>query len=62
MTHRQQEGLILELGDVDTDICNRMRNIIGAKWDAPSLQHEVEKLMQQRELIIEEIREITPLR
>lgn len=52
---RQENSLLLELGDIDMDICNRMINIIGAKWDAPSLQREVEKMIQQRELIREEL-------
>ena len=52
---RQEDALLLELGAVDTDICNRMRNIIGAKWDAPSLQREVEGFMKQREKILDEL-------
>lgn len=52
---RQEDALLLELGDVESDICNRIRNIVGAKWDAPSLQREVEGFMKQREKILNEL-------
>jgi len=52
---RQEEALLLELGDVDTDVCSRMKNIIAAKWDAPSLMREVESFINQREKILEEL-------
>ena len=52
---RQEDALLLELGDVDTDIANRVRSIIGAKWDAPSLQREVEGFMNQRDKILDEL-------
>lgn len=55
---RQVDALLLELGDIDTDACQKMKHIISAKWDAPTLQRDIETLMFQRDLVLEELYQI----
>ncbi len=44
---RQEDLLWSEESDISRDILESLYNVINSKWDAPTLQRQIEELMQQ---------------
>jgi hypothetical protein len=52
------KSLINEQKDIEQDVLERIWTLIDAKWDARTIQFEIQDLMLQREGILKELDEI----
>ena len=58
MTERQEDQLTEELEELQYEMCKKLFHVIGAKWDAPSLQRDLEVMNLQRNRLMIELRDI----